>query len=54
MRKLTLKPARSRGSSDSLEIAPLPDRAQDLREPVSWSHRAPDSHLQALRPIRAV
>ena len=50
MRKLTLKLVRSRGLSDSLEVAPLPDRAQDLREPVSWSHRAPGPHLQALRP----
>ena len=35
MRKLTLKPARSRGSSDTLEVAPLPDRAQDPTRELS-------------------
>lgn len=34
-----------------MEVAPLRS-AQDLRELASWSHRAPGSHLQALRPIR--
>ena len=33
MGKLTLKPARSRGSSDTMEVAPLLDRAQDPTTP---------------------
>jgi hypothetical protein len=39
MRKLTLKPARSRGSSDTLEVAPLPDRAQDPTRELSLNVR---------------
>ena len=55
MRKLTLKLVRSRGLSDSLEVAPLPDRAQDLRESVSLesqSARLSSAGLASMRVAR--